>query len=366
MKYRRILIFSTSETAYGAERGLLLFIKWGLRKKLFENAWVVLPKAGPLQEMLSGNPSVTVVVSPLPFVFSSDLRVFLRALLYLPVSFLYWALFIIQQRIGAVVSNTSLTGLSLPLALFFPHFFFMRECFPDKKYFTGYQRMLGRVSKRVFAVSAFVKHNTLCTKSSVLHEPIDSSGYGLFSREDARKMWDLPREARVVLLAGRLHPEKGCDRFLDEIENLGQFSPAREVYFLIAGDVPGQNRRLLVYKTEILSRIRKLERLYKIRFLGYVADMGVLYAASDVCVFPYQREEFYGFSILEALFFRKRILVSCWGGGIPEYLEALPEEARFTSRNLRQAINSDQTAQIPRVRFPKLSSYLKTLEEAFQ
>lgn len=364
MKYRRVIIFSTSAYVYGAERGLLLLIKWGLRKKLFERIHVVLPGKGPLQEMLSGNPCVNVITAPFPFILGSDRSMTLKTLSCLPFSVLYWVLYLWTHRIQEVISNTSLVSVSLPLALLFPHALFVRECFPGKRWFSRYQKLLCRVSRQVFAVSSFVEKQLTGKRTRLLHEPIDSSLYHFYSQEEARKQWRIPSGARVVSFVGRLHPAKGCDDFLSAIEALGTLAGAPDVFFLIAGDIHPRNSRMREYKKNVLERIRKISLKQGIAFLGYVADIGSVYAASDICVFPCRRDEFYGFSILEALFYGKKILLSRCGGGVSDYLTVPSEAMKFTQGNLLQAMSSRSKKQLYTVRFPKLSTYMQQLESA--
>ena len=100
-----------------------------------------------------------------------------------------------------------------------------------------------------------------------------------------RSDFDIPDDAKVVLLLSRMHWKKGIDTLLHAALKL------ENTYFLLAGDGPDLNK----YKK--LSR--KLDLSDRVRFLGWRNDRSALLKIADVCVLPSRYEPF-GTVIAEA------------------------------------------------------------------
>lgn len=365
MRYKRLLVFSTSAHVYGAERGLLLFLRWGIRKRFFSRAFVVIPRPGPLQQVLAANPDITCIVSPFPFTISGDFRNLLVVISMSPAMLVYSMYLIVRYRINAVISNTSCVSMSFPLALILPHIFFVREVVKNR-FFCFVQRAISRVSCVTFTVSAYVQEQVRPQKSKVLQEPIDMFFFQRnWRRSSARAQLRIPAHYTVLAVIGRIHPAKGQKEFLQLLEQIPRSSMQR-VVILIVGDESSVQYRLQVYKKDLLAQISASPHADSIRFAGYIQDMGLIYAAADVCIFPYQREEFYGYSILEALFFKKRVLLARPGGGISEYVRASMDLQVLNKQNLLKSLNVFKDIPITSARLPALRLYLHAMEEIFR
>jgi glycosyltransferase involved in cell wall biosynthesis len=117
-------------------------------------------------------------------------------------------------------------------------------------------------------------------------------------------------DAQVILVAARLHPEKGYEYLLDAVRILKEKSKCPFV-LLVAGEGP--------FAAEYRERTRRLgcERL--VRFLGFRNDLPDLMVASDVFVLPSVAEAF-GLVLVEALYLGVPI-VATRAGGIPEIVD---------------------------------------------
>ncbi len=103
--------------------------------------------------------------------------------------------------------------------------------------------------------------------------------------------FDIPEDAKVVLLLSRMHRKKGVDTLLlaaGELEN---------IYFLLAGDGPSID--------EYKKLCEGLDLNDRVRFLGWRNDRSALLNIADVCVLPSRYEPF-GTVIAEA-----------WYAGVP-------------------------------------------------
>lgn len=93
-----------------------------------------------------------------------------------------------------------------------------------------------------------------------------------------RSDFDVPEDARVVLLLSRMHWKKGVDTLLQAALKLDN------VYFLLAGD------------GEELEKYKKLSQSLglndRVRFLGWRNDRAALLNIADVCVLPSRYEPF--------------------------------------------------------------------------
>ncbi|BDI33775.1 glycoside hydrolase [Capsulimonas corticalis] len=108
------------------------------------------------------------------------------------------------------------------------------------------------------------------------------------TRAEARVKLGVCDEAFVVSAAARLVPEKGLDTLLEAVCDLRALAPPP--LLLIAGAGP-DDIRLRAMGARLLGD--------RVRFLGHVADLSEMYAASDVFALPSLMEGF-GLVYLEA------------------------------------------------------------------
>jgi len=119
-----------------------------------------------------------------------------------------------------------------------------------------------------------------------------------------RADFDIPEDAKTVLLLSRMHWKKGVDTLLQAALQLD------DVYFLLAGDGPDLEK----YK----KLAQKLNLSDRVRFLGWRNDRAALLNITDVCVLPSRYEPF-GTVIAEA-WHAKVPLVATKAAGAKQYV----------------------------------------------
>lgn len=101
--------------------------------------------------------------------------------------------------------------------------------------------------------------------------------------QNLRAQYDIPEDAIVIGLAGRIHVIKGQSYFLDIADTLLKIKSDTlpKLHFLIAGDpFPGQ--AYLVH--EMLAKINTLQLNTSVHYIGMVNNMADFYKAIDVLV----------------------------------------------------------------------------------
>jgi glycosyltransferase involved in cell wall biosynthesis len=148
------------------------------------------------------------------------------------------------------------------------------------------------------------------------------------TRQKILKEAGIPEEARILLYAGRLSPEKNIRLLVEVFRALNSFknydTDKRDVYLVIAGDGPlagwlsNQLQKYAPDKFKVLGHLSDKERL---------AD---LYANSDIFIHPNPREPF-GIGPLEAMASGTPVIAPNSGGVLSYATEenAWIEEPRF-------------------------------------
>jgi glycosyltransferase involved in cell wall biosynthesis len=183
-----------------------------------------------------------------------------------------------------------------------------------KTWHTFLDRACIRMADRVIAVSQHTKDHLVAEegapagKVQVVLNGIDFDRIRVSSHDAPRRIRnELAPGAAIILVAGRLHPEKGQSflfQALPEVKRRVQH-PFR---VLVAGTGPSER----AYRSEVTS----LGCDDVVRFLGFRTDIADLMAAADLLVLPSVAEAF-GLALAEALYLGTPVLASRIGG-IPE------------------------------------------------
>lgn len=129
-----------------------------------------------------------------------------------------------------------------------------------------------------------------------------------------RAEFNLPAQAYIAVVAGRLMRRKGLDVF---VQALAQLRPAHpDLYGLIAGEVDPQEAGL---KEELLRMAENLGIAGQIRFTGYRDDVPRLLQASDLLCFVPTVPEPFGRTLIEAMAAGLPVIGSNTGG-IPDVI----------------------------------------------
>ena len=115
-------------------------------------------------------------------------------------------------------------------------------------------------------------------RTVVLRNGVDATRFYPVDRDEARRRYEVARDAKVVLSVGRLHPGKGHDLVIEAVAGI----PGAQL--LIAGG--GAERAALAARADALGVGDR------VRFVGQVAhdELSALYSAADVLVLASSHE----------------------------------------------------------------------------
>jgi glycosyltransferase involved in cell wall biosynthesis len=187
----------------------------------------------------------------------------------------------------------------------------------DRPVHVRLDRLCTAWSDRVIAVSEHTARHLVTVEGApgdkvrVIHNGIDFDRVRPSSTEaPARVRAELAgRGARIVLMAARLHPEKGYDTLLEALPALCRHLPDLTVWVAGGGPLEAGYR----------ARASTLGLSERVRFLGFRHDLPDLISAADVLVLPSLAEAF-GLVAAEALYLGVPVVASRVGG-IPEIVD---------------------------------------------
>jgi glycosyltransferase involved in cell wall biosynthesis len=121
-------------------------------------------------------------------------------------------------------------------------------------------------------------------------------------RSTLRRQLGLSEEARILLFAGRMTPEKNPLFAVDVLAELRQYDPSVIGMFVGAGSL----------ETAVRAHVRKLGQEEAVRFMGWREDVPEIMAASDWFILPHPEEpkEGFGIAVVEAQLAGLRLLLS--------------------------------------------------------
>ena len=175
------------------------------------------------------------------------------------------------------------------------------------------ERVTSPLSHRIIAVSDAiardlgVRYGIDTARLVVIHNGIDAWAFRpTRPRAAVRAELGLADRDRVVMMAGRMTPQKGWDVLLDAAARLGARA---DLVWVLVGD--GPLRRVLSERAAALG--------VAVRFTGARDDMADLLDCADVVVLA-SRSEGLPFTLLEAMALGKPV-VATRVGGVPEVVE---------------------------------------------
>ncbi len=185
----------------------------------------------------------------------------------------------------------------------------------DKKWHVRLDRYCTWMSHEVIAVSQHTAEHMIAREAAPpqkVHAIVNGIDFGRVKISSAAAPARIRREfaadgAYLLLMVGRMHPEKGYDYLFKAMTKLAR-GLDRPVRALIAGTGPLEER----YR----EQVRSLGCAEAVQFLGFRKDVPDLMAAADIVVLPSLAEAF-GLVVTEALYLGKPV-VATRVGGIPE------------------------------------------------
>lgn len=183
----------------------------------------------------------------------------------------------------------------------------------------------------ITTVSRFVKVHLLeqfsfpSSRVKPIYSGVDLSEYpemGSEKKQIWRKMvrlkWGIPQNAKVILFAGRLVPNKGCHLVVDSLQSV--LKKHKNTYLLVVGSKWYADEEKTPYIKLLLTKAKKVHP--HVRFTSYVPveQMPQYYAAADLFVCASQWQEPLARVHYEAMASSLPIITTCRGGN-PEVME---------------------------------------------
>jgi glycosyltransferase involved in cell wall biosynthesis len=163
------------------------------------------------------------------------------------------------------------------------------------------------------------------------------------AREKFRRKYEIPQNAKVVGMAGRVHYWKGQMQFLQIAKYLNR--SRKYIHFVIAGD-PYPGYEYLV--DEMNNYIRENELEEHVHYIGYCDDMPAFYSAIDSFMLPSTGPDPFPTVILEAMHAGKPVVCTITGGA-REMVEKNQTGTYISMENMDQAAALTLPSLDPRI-----------------
>ncbi|MCF7907372.1 MAG: glycosyltransferase [Candidatus Omnitrophica bacterium] len=299
---KKILVFNAGAYIYGAERGLINFIRTLSDK--FEIT-VVLPSQGPLSKKIE-KLNVSLKIFPIPI-----LKISLSPLYYIffPFHFIfsviYFSIYAIRKDIEIICSNSLLLVFPAIVAKFTKkrHIWYLREFLPSSFLNKALGAFIIRFSNQIICQSQAIREALLGKERGIIiYEPLNATDYKIYKSDLARSELNIPIKSTVISIISRVHPSKGQYEFIVDIKRTLKKNP--NILLVIAGDISPNNLRNRLYKAKI-EKLIEGDTLKNVVLLGFRDDVDRILSLSNICVFPFKRKEPFGISVAESLTFGK-------------------------------------------------------------
>ena len=198
-----------------------------------------------------------------------------------------------------------------------------------------------------FVRRTLIKNGTDEINIKVIHNPVRLERFLLPRKSHPfRDECKIPRNAPVIVSAGRIDPEKGHDALVESFWRIRDRFP--EVYVVICGQTFGNEG----YATELVNRVKALGLEQRIFFLGQRRDLPEIFADCHIFCLP-TLEEAFGLVFTEAMAAGLPV-VACKSGAVPEIvingvtgLLSEPRDFNKLAANLELLLlNPDLAAQL--------------------
>lgn len=299
---KNIVIINAGSFIYGAERGLINLIR--VLDGRF-NITVFLPDKGSLTDQLRSDfPAVKIEIFPFPILMLSYSPLYyLGFFIGLILSIIYLTFYVVYNRVDIICTNS--------LLLIFPsivakltkkkHIWHIREFF----FFGLINKIIGilvrKLSDTIICQSKSIKEKlNLSDKAKVIYEPLCLDDYKIYDPILLKKEFNLPLDSKIITVISRIHPLKGQYEFLRDFKPILRKSD--KLFLLIVGDISPPTFRNRLYKRKIFNFINK-NNLENVLLLGFRRNIDKILSLSDICVFPFLREEPFGIAVAESLAF---------------------------------------------------------------
>jgi len=331
---KKIIIFNAGFLIYGAERGLINLIR--VLKDRYEIT-VVLPKEGPLVKRLKNvSSAVDIKIYPLPvLMFSISPLYYIKYIFLYILNICYFSYYIKSNRIDMICTNSLL--LTAPGVIGkitrTRHIWHVREFFSSGTINSILGKIVAAFSDLIVCQSETIKNKLFANNgASVIYEPLNSCDYKTYDVAAIKKELNFPAEAKIITIVSRLHPLKGQYEFLEEMRDF--LKEHKNLYLVVVGDISPRTLRSRRYRSKIRELV-ETNGLGNVVLAGFREDVDKFFSVSDVCVFPFRREEPFGVSVAEALAYKK-VAFFPRSGGAKEVYNLFKEGEEFNVEAVKE------------------------------
>jgi len=319
----RILLLHSSSDLYGASKIFLQTVQ--LLKKQGHTCYVVVSAKGPLVEKLKqDNIQVTVInLGIIRRKYFSPLGILNRINRWSKANDLLNK-YIQQNGIDLVYANTTavLLGAYLAHKNKIKHVWHVHEIIEKPKFlFLAIQWIMKRYTSTIICVSKAVQNHwsknapSLLSKMQVIYNgigPVEKS-----TEVNFKTQYQIPKEAIVIGMAGRVHFWKGQSYFLQIAKQLlkpsTENNQAKPLYFIITGDAfPGYEYLV----DEIQNFIKNHQLGDRIFYTGFEHEMDKFYSSIDLLILPSQLPDPLPTVVLEAMQYGIPVVATAQGGAL--------------------------------------------------
>lgn len=324
----RILLLHSSSDLYGASKIFLQTVQ--ILKGQGHTCFVVVSSEGPLVEKLK-QVDIPVIVINLGIIrrkYFTPLGIINRINKWRKAS-IFLNNYISKNGIEFVYANTTavLLGAYLANKNKIKHIWHVHEIIEKPRFlFRFIQWIMKHYTTKIICVSKAVQDHwiknspSLQTKIQIIYNgigPIEKS-----TSINFKTHYEIPKEAIVIGMAGRVHFWKGQQYFLQIAKQLLKqnlnTNHTPPIYFIITGDAfPGYEYLV----DEILAFIKENKLSDRIFYTGFEDQMDKFYSTIDLLILPSQLPDPLPTVVLEAMQYGIPVAATAQGGALEMIIE---------------------------------------------
>lgn len=351
---KKILIFNSGSLLYGAEKGLINIVE-ALRDTY--EITVVLPGRGPLIKFLQAH-GAKIKIFPLGILsFCFSPFYYLRYLFLTLLDFVYFSIYTHFNKIDLLYTNNALIIFPALVASFLKkrHIWHIREFFHVRGVNKLVATLARRFSSEIICQSKNIRNVLFPDAESNIRVIYEGLNLDEYNNRNGQIQPDMPEDGVILSIISRIHPLKGQYEFIRSMAGIYPELKTK-VSVLIVGDTSPATLRNYLYKNRIARFIKKNGLEDKIFLLGFREDIARILSFSDICVFPFRRNEPFGLALLEALVFSHQVFLN-FNPGSEEVTYFFKDRCKQLSLGLlKEAINKREFGE-KRLYLPDMFSF---------